>query len=98
MDDDDKQPFDLDSPQAIREMNERQCKLGMLMQSIGAHALAELQKKIEQGSPLNLTADQARDLVDAGRKMERAALGLREPSDNPEGQPLPEGDLPKKVN
>jgi hypothetical protein len=89
MDDDDKQ-FDLDSPAAIREMNERQCRMGMLMQSIGAHALAELQKKIEQGLPLNLTASQARDLVDAGRKMERAALGLREPSNNPEA------DLPKK--
>jgi hypothetical protein len=37
MDDDDKQPFDLDSPEALAEMNRRQCKLGMLMQSIGAH-------------------------------------------------------------
>jgi hypothetical protein len=48
---------EFDSPEALREMRERQVKLGMLMQSIGAHALAELQKKIEQGQPLNLTAD-----------------------------------------
>jgi hypothetical protein len=98
MDDDDKQPFDLDSPQAIREMNERQAKLGALAQEVARAALAELKRKMERNEPLNLSADEAKDLLTVGVRMERAALGLREPSDDPEGQPLLEGYPPKRPN
>jgi hypothetical protein len=95
MDDDDKQPFDLDSPQAIREMNERQARLGRLAQEIALAGLAELRRKLQQGQPLNLSAGDAEDLLKVGLRMERAARGLREPG---ERHSLPEGNLPKKPN
>jgi hypothetical protein len=75
--------FDVHQDQLHREemarqrtdMNRRHMKLGILMQSIGAHAMAELQQKIEQKLPLNLPSDEARALMDIGSKIERAAHG-----------------------
>jgi hypothetical protein len=60
---------------ARTDMNKRHLKLGILMQSIGAHALAELQQKVEQKLPLNLSADEARALMSDGAKLERTAHG-----------------------
>jgi hypothetical protein len=57
------------------EMRRRHLKLGIMMQSIGAHALAELQQKIAQKLPLNLTSDEAKSLLAAGAKLEGDALG-----------------------
>jgi hypothetical protein len=60
---------------ARTDMNKRHLKLGILMQSIGAHALAELQQRVEQKLPLGLSADEARALMSEGAKMERSAHG-----------------------
>jgi len=57
------------------EMNRRHLRVGMLMQSLGVRALSELQARADQGLPLNLSADEARALLDAGARMERAAHG-----------------------
>ena len=93
MDDNDKQPFDLDSPQAIREMNERQAKLGMLAQKVALAGLAELEQKLATGSPLNMTATEAEQLLDVGLRLERSSRGVPELE---EDHPLPEADLRKK--
>ncbi len=85
--------YDFDSPQAIAAMNRRQAKLGMIAQEVALAGLLELKQKMERNEPFDLSADEARDLLAAGVRLERAACGLRE-----EGQPLLESDLPKKVN
>jgi len=79
----------LDDPSEIADMNRRQLKIGLLMQEVGLAGLLELKQRLEQRQPLNLTADQSRDLLEAGRKMERAALGLKEPTDADEGTKKP---------
>jgi hypothetical protein len=97
---------------ARTEMNRRHLKLGILMQSIGAHALAELQQRVEQKLPLNLTSDEARALMDSGAKLERAAHGPEREHgrytainviystkyDDDEEPPPIEGVSPKKLN
>jgi hypothetical protein len=93
MNDDDKQPFDLDSPEAIRQMNIRQAKLGALAQQIAMAGLLELKRKMENQLPLNMTGAEARALLDSGLRLEGVARGLPE-----EMQPLPEADPPKRVN
>jgi hypothetical protein len=60
---------------ARTEMDKRHLKIGMAMQSIGAHALAELQQRVEMKLPLNLSADEARGFLEAGAKMERSVHG-----------------------
>jgi len=57
------------------EMNRRHVKLGVVLQSIGAHALAELQQRVEQKLALNLSATEAKELIETGAKIERAAHG-----------------------
>lgn len=88
---DDKEPFDLDSPAAIRAMNIRQARLGALAQEVALAALTELQKKMERGEPLNLTAGEAMDLLAVGLRMERDA----QPK---EGQPPHKAEPPKRVH
>src|SRR5260370_12808759 len=85
--------YDFDSPQAIAAMNRRQAKLGMIAQEVALAGLLELKQKMERNEPLDLSADEARDLLAAGVRLERAASCLRE-----EGQPLLESRLPIKVN
>ena len=87
--------YDFDSPQAIAEMNRRQARLGLLAQEVALAALVELKQKLATATPLNLSGDEARSLLDAGMRLERAARGLQEPE---EGQPLLEGYPPKKPN
>lgn len=75
--------FDLRRDQEEREqqareriaMRKRHLKLGMMMQSIAAHGLAELQGKIERKVALNLSADECKNLMAEGTKFERATLG-----------------------
>ncbi len=86
--------YDFDSPQAIAEMNRRQARLGLLAQEVALAALLELKQKLATATPLNLSGDEARSLLDAGMRLERAARGLQEPEE--EQLPL-EGD-PKKPN
>ena len=90
--DDDKEPFDLDSPAAIRAMNIRQAKLGALAQEVALAALTELQKKMERNEPLNLSAGEALEMLNIGLKMERDA------QKSEEGQPLPKPEPQKRVN
>ena len=56
-------------------MRARHLKIAMALQSVGTHALAELQSRIEQKLSLNLSADEARAMIDAGARMERQTLG-----------------------
>jgi hypothetical protein len=63
---------------ARTEMDRRQMKLGIMMQSLGAHALAELQRRVEQKLSLDLSPSEARDLIAEGARLERAAHGERE--------------------
>jgi hypothetical protein len=89
---DDERPFDLDSPRAVREMNERHCKAAMLMQQLALAGLAELKKKMERNEPLNLSAAEALEMLNIGLKMERDA------QKSEEGQPLPKPEPQKRVN
>src|ERR1039458_8112604 len=57
-------------------MNRRHIQLALLMQSIGAAGLAELQAKREQKLPLNLSANEAQGLLDAATN--RSALPCQE--------------------
>jgi hypothetical protein len=56
-------------------MRKRHLKLAMAMQSIAAHGLAELQGRIEQKLSLNLSADECKNLMAEGAKLERRTLG-----------------------
>jgi hypothetical protein len=57
------------------EMRRRHLRMAMAMQGVGTYALAQLQKRIEQGLPLNMNADEAKSLMAAGVKLERDTLG-----------------------
>ena len=54
----------------------KQAELGMLAQSLGERALAELQSKVDRGEPLNLTVDQIIALITEGANLERQARGV----------------------
>jgi hypothetical protein len=111
--------FDADRDEKEREqlardrmaMRRRHLKLALTMQSIAAHGLQELQEKIKQGLPLNMTAGESNALMDAGVKLERVTLGgegresrytkivvnLGDAPDDPDEdqQPLLDGDKSK---
>ena len=76
----------LDDADSILEMRRRQLDIALRMQRIGLAALAELEAKAKAGEPLNLSAEGARTLVDAGTELERAALKK------------PDDDVPPNVN
>jgi hypothetical protein len=75
--------FDTDRDEKEREqlardrmaMRRRHLQLALSMQSIAAHGLQELQEKIRQKLPLNMSAGESNALMDAGVKLERATLG-----------------------
>ncbi|MFZ0418415.1 MAG: hypothetical protein WAM04_09925 [Candidatus Sulfotelmatobacter sp.] len=67
--------IDIGSPQAIAEMNRRHLSIALRMQAVAAAALEEWERKIVAGEPLNVSAEDAKALLDAGREMEREALG-----------------------
>lgn len=56
-------------------MRKRHLQLALAMQAIGAAGLRELQEKMRQKLPLNMTGDEARGMLDAGTKLERSVLG-----------------------
>jgi hypothetical protein len=87
---DDPQPFD--SPEAIVAMHRRQAELGKLAQKVAFHGLRELEAKMEQNVPLNMTAGEAMDLLSVGIRMERDA------KQSEEGQSSHKPEPPKKVN
>jgi hypothetical protein len=82
---------DFDSPEQQLAMRKRHAALGLRMQSIAIQALEELEQKLAAGKPLNLTREDAKTLLAAGAKLERTALGEKEPDDD---RPI----LPPKPN
>lgn len=56
-------------------MRSRHLKIAMALQSVGTHALAELQGRIEQKLPTGLSPDEARAMIAEGARMERQTLG-----------------------
>lgn len=85
---DDQEPFDLDSPEAIRQMNIRQARLGRLAQEIALAGLLELKVKLTRGEALNMSYEDAEKLRGAGVEMELAALGRRQ-RDAGDDAPIP---------
>ena len=59
-----------------RALRQKQAELGMLAQSLGERALAELQSKVDRGEPLNLTVRDIVALVTEGANLERQARGV----------------------
>ena len=80
----------LDDPDSIREMRQRHLSIGLRMQKLACIALEELEAKAKAGKPLNLTAEDAKTLLDAGAKLERGALSEKEPDDD--------APIPRKPN
>ena len=67
-----------DRPELARgrvAMRKRHLQIALAMQTIGAAGLAELQEKLKQKLPLNLTAEESQRLLHAGAKLERETLG-----------------------
>ena len=60
-----------DGPEARRAMRRRHVELAIRMQAIASAALAEWECKIAAGEPLNVSAQDAKALLDAGRELER---------------------------
>jgi hypothetical protein len=56
-------------------MRSRHLKVSMVMQEIAVRGLMELQAKMASGTPLNLSPDEVRSLMDAAVKLERLTLG-----------------------
>jgi hypothetical protein len=56
-------------------MRKRQIQAGMELQDIGESEIAELQKRVDEGLPLNLTPAAICKLIEVGAKLERSALG-----------------------
>jgi hypothetical protein len=69
----------LDDDDSIAGMRRRHIQLAMRMQALGALGLAELEAKVAAGEALNLSAEDAKALRDAGTRLEREALGEKEP-------------------
>lgn len=69
----------LDDDDSIEDMRRRHLSVGLRMQAIAIRAFEELEQKAAAGEPLNLTAENAKTLLDAGAKLEREALGEKEP-------------------
>jgi hypothetical protein len=80
----------LDDVESIASMRRRHLRLALRMQALGVLGLEELEKKAKAGEPLNLTAEDAKTLLDAGAKLEREALGQKEPKDN---APIPKKSI-----
>jgi hypothetical protein len=72
----------LDDADSLREMRKRHIAMAIRMQSVASTALAELEAKIADGKPLNMSAADAKALLDSGRRLEQAALGETEPDDD----------------
>lgn len=56
-------------------MRLRHIRLGMAMQAVATHGLRELQIKIEQGLPLNLSVSEIVNLMECGAQLENDAVG-----------------------
>jgi hypothetical protein len=62
-----------DDAESILAMRRRHAEIGMRMQRVALHALAELEAKITSGQPLEMSAQDAKALLDGGEALERSA-------------------------
>ena len=72
----------LDDPDSLIEMRRRHLAIALRMQKLACIALAELEAKVVSGQKLDMSAADARTLLDAGAKLERDATGKKEPDDD----------------
>lgn len=84
MTNDDKRTPGLDDVESIIAMRRRHLELGLRMQRLACVGLAEWEAKIASGQKLEMSAADAKALLDAGMELERAALGKKESDDAPE--------------
>ncbi len=56
-------------------MRRRQIEIAMELQGIAEEEIAELQKRVDQGLPLNLTPAAICRLIEVGARLERESLG-----------------------
>jgi hypothetical protein len=56
-------------------MRRRQIALGAACQDVAAHGIRELQSKIAAGTPLNLGAQEIKDLLAIGSQLEGRGMG-----------------------
>jgi len=56
-------------------MRRRQVSLGVACQSVGAHAIRELQSRIASGQPLGLSPSEIKDLLAIGAQLEAKGAG-----------------------
>lgn len=75
---DEMDTIDVDSPDQRLQMRKRHASIGLRMQAVALRALEELEQKVAAGQSLNLNAEDAKTLLDAGAKLERSALGEKE--------------------
>jgi hypothetical protein len=73
--------YTFDSIEARRAMRLRQVQIGRRMQLVASAALRELEQKLADGKPLDLSRQQAEQLREVGEEMERR--GMRDPGDAP---------------
>ena len=67
--------IDVDSPEQRIAMRKRHLELALRMQAVAIAALKELEQKATIGKPLELTAEDAKALLDTGAKLESAVIG-----------------------
>lgn len=79
---DEMDTIDVDSPDQRLQMRKRHASIGLQMRAVALRALEELEQKVAAGQPLNLNAEDAKTLLDAGAKLERLALGEKEQEDD----------------
>jgi hypothetical protein len=79
---------------SIEEMRRRHLDVALRMQKLACIALEEWERKAARGEPLNMTGEDAKALFDVGVKIERAALGKKEPDDGDAAAPIPKATKP----
>lgn len=62
-----------------RAMRRRQAEAGVLLQEVATEGLAELERRMARGQPLNLSVDQICRLAEVGSRIERKARGEDSP-------------------
>jgi hypothetical protein len=82
----------LDDAASIIEMRQRHLDVALRMQRVAVRAIEELEQKLARGEPLNLSAEDAKTLLNASAKLERSALGEKEPADG--DAPIPKAKKP----
>jgi hypothetical protein len=80
----------LDDPESIIAMRRRHVEIALRMQKLACIGLAEWEAKLASGQKLDMSAADAKALLDVGMELERAAIDGKKPDDD---APIP---WPKK--